>query len=215
MILGKLRQATSDQHKALEKLLYQEKILNYSLSVAEFKELLLINLLAHAHLEEALEKGLSQNEKNVLDLGKRKKTDWLLKDLLQQGIDGEKFLKETQPTSQLIVGNLQEALGVLYVSEGATLGGKFILRKMVLNPTLKFISDFTFFRGYEGDTGEYWREIQELLNQEEKEDADYSIIIDKAVETFGFFISIVEDLQKKRTAMKMMSKCAEKELGNR
>ncbi|MBX2843744.1 MAG: biliverdin-producing heme oxygenase [Flammeovirgaceae bacterium] len=214
MILGHLKQKTSGQHKILEKLFYQDKILNYSLSKVEYKELLLVNLLVHSHLEEALEKGLSKKEYLALELKKRRKTSWLLQDLKRQGINGEKFLNETTLASKLKVNNVKEALGVLYVTEGSTLGGKFILRKLVLNPTLKFISEFIFFRGYEGSTGQYWREIQDLLNSQEVEHPDTSSVINKANETFSYFISVAENYLGKSKSLDLISKYADKETSN-
>lgn len=79
-------------------------------------------------------------------------------------------------------GSRSEALGMLYVLEGSTLGGRLILRTLVnagiIDPALSFLDP------YGAETGRRWREFVAVLAEELANDAETSAACDGAVTAF-------------------------------
>ena len=99
-----------------------------------------------------------------VDLGRRQKTPLLARDLL--------WLKVTQPQLSRLpqckrlpqVNGITEALGCLYVIEGATLGGQIIGRHLKKNLALDEDRGCAFFRSYGDDVGPMWKSFRETLS---------------------------------------------------
>ena len=99
-----------------------------------------------------------------VDLERRQKAPLLAKDLL--------WLKVTQPQlSQLTwcerlpeVKSITEALGCLYVLEGATLGGQIISRHLKKNLALDGDRGCAFFCSYGDEVGLMWESFREALS---------------------------------------------------
>ena len=56
-----------------------------------------------------------------------------------------------------------EALGCMYVMEGATLGGQMITRHVRTNIDITPTTGGSFFEGYAADTGKMWQAMRQLL----------------------------------------------------
>jgi heme oxygenase (biliverdin-IX-beta and delta-forming) len=99
-----------------------------------------------------------------VDLGRRQKAPLLARDLL--------WLKVTQPQlSQLPqcerlpeVTSITQALGCLYVLEGATLGGQIIGRHLKKNLALDEDRGCAFFCSYGDEVGLMWKSFRETLS---------------------------------------------------
>jgi heme oxygenase len=99
-----------------------------------------------------------------VDLGRRQKAPLLAKDLL--------WLKVTQPQLSRLpqckrlpqVNSITEALGCLYVLEGATLGGQIIGRHLKKNLALDEDRGCAFFHSYGDDVGLMWKSFRETLS---------------------------------------------------
>jgi heme oxygenase len=99
-----------------------------------------------------------------VDLGRRQKAPLLARDLL--------WLKVTQPQlSQLPqcerlpeVKSITQALGCLYVLEGATLGGQIIGRHLKKNLALDENRGCAFFCSYGDEVGLMWKCFRETLS---------------------------------------------------
>ena len=99
-----------------------------------------------------------------VDLGRRQKAPLLARDLL--------WLKVTQPQlSQLPqcerlpeVKSITQALGCLYVLEGATLGGQIIGRQLKKNLALDEDRGCAFFCSYGDEVGLMWKCFRETLS---------------------------------------------------
>ena len=99
-----------------------------------------------------------------IDLCQRQKAPLLARDLL--------WLKVTQPQlSQLPrcehlpeVKSITEALGCLYVLEGATLGGQIIGRHLKKNLALDEDRGCAFFCSYGDEVGLMWNSFREMLS---------------------------------------------------
>lgn len=78
--------------------------------------------------------------------------------------------------------NIFEAMGVLYVLEGSTLGGQIISKQLVKANIINSGDGGNFFKSYGSDTLAMWNQYKETLNQLP---ADKNIIIlEKVKETF-------------------------------
>lgn len=118
-------------------------------------------------LETLLQQQLSPAE--LPDLSQRRKAAAILHDLAAIG----------QPAADLPlcrhlpeIKNRTQALGVLYVLEGSTLGGKMIARMLLKKEDLDLSENaVTFFAGYKEDTGKRWKTFLEVFNQQDYSEA--------------------------------------------
>ena len=121
-----------------------------------------------------------------VDLGRRQKAPLLARDLL--------WLKVTQPQlSQLPrcerlpeIESITEALGCLYVLEGATLGGQIIGRHLKKNLALDEGRGCSFFCSYGDEVGLMWKSFRETLSSHcsEHGSSEEEQLVKSACETF-------------------------------
>ena len=115
------------------------------------------------------------------------KTLWLLQDLHALGIADAYLAALPICTDLPTIDTLAQALGCMYVLEGATLGGQIITRHVQRVLHLEERRGCRFFHGYGSDTGTLWKAFGELLvthiASEEMEDA----VISAACEIFSLF----------------------------
>jgi heme oxygenase len=122
-----------------------------------------------------------------VDLGRRQKAPLLARDLL--------WLKVTQPQLSRLpqckrlpqVNSITEALGCLYVLEGATLGGQIIGRHLKKNLALDEDRGCAFFRSYGDDVGPMWKSFRETLSSHcsKHERIEEEQLVTSACETFA------------------------------
>lgn len=95
-----------------------------------------------------------------LRYAERRKTSYLDADICTLG----GVVAASAPYSPFTVRSEGEALGLLYVLEGSTLGGRVIFREM----TRRGVSSegLSFFDAYGPDTGLMWREYVAVLERE-------------------------------------------------
>jgi heme oxygenase len=119
-----------------------------------------------------------------MNLGQRQKAPLLARDLRR--------LKVTQPQlSQLQlcerlpeVKSITEALGCLYVLEGATLGGQIIGRHLKKNLALDEDRGCAFFCSYGDEVGPMWVSFQETLSSHCSPGRTEEQLLKSACETF-------------------------------
>ena len=122
-----------------------------------------------------------------IDLVGRQKTGWIMADLLD--------LQHTQQTLRQLpdfeylprFGSYPEALGVLYVLEGSTLGGRVILRRVGSTLGVRETWAGRFFNGYGNNTGLMWSRVIRLLNESDLDVGDAAIVESSAIATFRAF----------------------------
>ena len=91
-----------------------------------------------------------------LDADERRKLPALRRDLVMlQAELGVEFTEQVAPTPLISSGGT--ALGILYVFEGATLGGRVVERHVAERLRLTPHDGIAFFHGYGERTGEMWR----------------------------------------------------------
>lgn len=92
-----------------------------------------------------------------VDILQRAKTPWLHADLTAMGLCEHDIAELPRTLTLPSIHCAADAFGVLYVIEGASLGGQIILRQIKANLGLTESSGARFFASYGAEVGEYWR----------------------------------------------------------
>jgi heme oxygenase len=156
----RLKEETLPMHQALEQLPLSSSIASPTVTLADYKNYLLKMLPVVQDLEENLYPLL---EATVPDIGQRRKLQLLLQDLsqLEEVIPGMPVLPLTQTVQNV---SIPFAMGILYVMEGSTLGGRFIGNNIQKNLGLTPENGATYFGGYGADTGLMWKHFLQNLD---------------------------------------------------
>ena len=143
-LIGRLRTATRPLHERLEQITLGDKIMDGTLTAAEYRRL--IDWQERAH--RALEPGLDRVP-----------------------IGGYRY-EPRFPVGEAAPPPLPEAIGILYVLEGASLGGSLIYRKLAANPRLADQAPFPFYRNQSESGVAQWRNLLEALRTVELADSE-------------------------------------------
>ena len=185
MLQETLKQATRNNHDALEGLMYVQEIMNGTLTVNHYKEILVTNYTVHNALEGILHDSLSQSVADELDLNSRNKLTALKADLQEIEIP-EPF---ANATAGLTIGSDAWIMGALYVMEGATLGGNVIVKKLKTNPNLNTLNlNFNYYHVYGTELIPQWKRFVEVLNKQPE--SAYPDSIAGATEMFNYIASV-------------------------
>ena len=161
-VLQALRAGTRQQHEELEAITLGDRIVDGSLTVADYRRL--VDWQRRAH--QALEPGIQH-----FSLG-----DYTYR---------ERFPAVTAST--LSTTDLATAAGTVYVLEGASLGGTTIYRKLLDNPALAGEQPFTFYR----DQAEWglvqWRRFVAALDHHPFTPAEMKQAVRAAQDAFDTF----------------------------
>ncbi|NJB86642.1 heme oxygenase [Lewinella marina] len=161
-ILTALRHATRADHQALEEVSLGNKIMDGSLSAPEYRRLIDWQRRSHLVLEPQVAG-------------------------FQDGNYGyrPRFLAPAAPGQTQV--DRAGAVGILYVLEGASLGGSLIYRKLQSNPALAGQGPFTFYRD-QADWGlQQWRAFVNFLGRSPFSPADIARATAAAREAFATF----------------------------
>ncbi|MCX2574202.1 biliverdin-producing heme oxygenase [Pedobacter sandarakinus] len=189
MIANILRAETAEKHKALEQLMFVDKIMNKSLTREEFKKLITINYIIHQRLENELANKLDVSLAEEIDMASRLKLGALEQDLDYWGID-TLTLPELNFELYIPARNNAEVLGALYVLEGATLGGNVIKKQLLDNENFSDVEGgLNYYGVYGGELGMKWKKFVDVLNSRVSED-DYQRCVDSANNTFDNLINL-------------------------
>jgi heme oxygenase (biliverdin-IX-beta and delta-forming) len=180
--LTSLRNATDPEHKALEALPLSLAIVSPQLNEEQYTEYLRCMAVTHSTIEKLVFPLLGQV---VTDIQGRSKTGALRNDLQLLGTDFP--VKEADTDG--FVATPAFALGVFYVAEGSTLGGRVILKNLQKVLTGSAAGATEFFEGYGDQTGPKWKQfISDLTAFEEKCTPDESSHIIEGAK-FGFALT--------------------------
>lgn len=183
MITERLKSETAEQHKATEAVSFGHKIMSGTLTLDEYKILIEKNYILHALIENALT--VSDLVPADLELGVRLKTQSLFDDLV--------LLNHPIPAIPQVTINYAttaDALGAMYVVEGATLGGAYILKALQRNPTFALIGKFNYYSVYGEKIGTNWKNFQEGLLRHINTTELENEAIESAKRTFDLFMNI-------------------------
>jgi heme oxygenase len=187
-----LKEATQNNHAELEKLMFADQIMNGTLTIYQYKQIVTTNYLVHKLLEEYLITALRPETADKLNMESRRKLDSLTADIngLKMIIPSHKF-----DTHNIIFENDASILGALYVLEGSTLGGNVIVKKLKINPNLSSLHlDFHYYQIYGSNLIQYWKEFCEILNIQPLH--TYSNSIDGAKRMFEFIAFVQQSVLK-------------------
>ncbi|WP_025144796.1 biliverdin-producing heme oxygenase [Pedobacter jeongneungensis] len=193
MIANLLRAETAENHKALESLMFVNEIMNNSLSIDQYKKLLMVNYIIHQKSENTLANMLDADIAAALEMNSRLKLAALEKDLNYWGIDSL-TLPGLNFELYLPQKNTAEVLGALYVLEGATLGGNVIKRHILANPNFKdHEAGLNYYGVYGEELSTKWKKFVSVLNERVVE-TDYERCINSANQTFNNLINLSKQL---------------------
>lgn len=159
MLLQQLKQDTRRYHEQIERTLDLparcQSLDGYRRVLAQF-----YGFYAPVELALAQITGLS----NVLaDLDQRRKTALLARDLAALGMSDDNLAAIPLCTALPALPGIPQALGCLYVLEGATLGGQIIARQLHQRLGVTPAGGSAFFSSYGPQTGPMWRAFGEQI----------------------------------------------------
>ena len=163
-----IKTTTAPLHTRLEEAMFANAIMDGSFTLADYNKVLRVNYFVHQLLEPIIFDVLGKRTGQEIEPGKRKKLPALEADMKASQIN----LSEDQhlPVNQPSFHSKVEALGALYVLEGATLGGQVIIKRLKKNEAFADLA-LAYYNVYAGDTGVMCKQFLELINQYEDHDS--------------------------------------------
>ncbi|CAO5254333.1 Heme oxygenase [Frankia sp. AgKG'84/4] len=152
-----LRQRTADAHRRLENAL---RITGPDLSVSHYRDVLVRMHGFYGALEPRLDVLLAGPGSPLPDWPSRRKLPLLRRDLRILGMPAA-ALAELPPPRVPAVADIAAAMGVAYVFEGATLGGRFIVEHVATTPVP--VAATAFFGSYGAEAGRRWSQVRRAL----------------------------------------------------
>ncbi len=172
---ARLRLETEHEHRLLEN---QLDLLRPGLTAAEYCRLLERFFGFYAPWEQQIDPLIERwlPEFSV----ERRKTPKLAADLQYFGVAMDRIeLRE----ARAMYPNAASLLGALYVSEGSTLGGQIVAKRVKEILNLEAASGYSFFSSYGREVGQKWREFQELLIRRTTVEME-PVVVESALQTF-------------------------------
>ncbi|WP_346236400.1 biliverdin-producing heme oxygenase [Niabella insulamsoli] len=161
MLSDILKKETAPLHEALEKTLFSKDIFSGAFDLEKYRLVLHINFVVHEVLEPQLFAALGPHAA-PLSLAARSKSEALQKDMQQAGLDVNIDQNMVPPAPRF--DTPAQALGGLYVLEGATLGGRVIVKHLKQQDIFS-TTPFFYYNVYAAETGTYWTSFLDVLNQ--------------------------------------------------
>lgn len=181
MILAKLKEATRDQHEALENVV---DVMNKTFSIEDYKELITKFYSFYAAVEPTLP--AAELSAAGFDVEPRRKTPLLERDLKHLGI--LESARNAPPFTDIpTLDTAAKAFGGIYVMEGATLGGQVITRQLKEHLGITPDNGGAFFNSYGANVGPMWNAFKASVTAFAETADDDESIVDAARETFDTF----------------------------
>ncbi|RBC04388.1 biliverdin-producing heme oxygenase [Pseudomonas sp. MWU12-2115] len=182
LVLQDLRAGTAELHIALEKRL---PFFSDSLDANAFERLMQAYYGFYLPLESALlDSGSIPAD---FDLTPRLKSQTLLNDLQALGLAAETIARLPLCQSLPVIDSSATCLGVLYVLEGATLGGQILRREIASRLRLNADNGAAFLDIYGAATGRRWRDFIEYLGSRSLDAGEREAVVAAAQTTFSCF----------------------------
>ncbi|WP_439558166.1 biliverdin-producing heme oxygenase [Dyadobacter sp.] len=183
-----LRIETAESHQILENNQLSKTLLDPAVTLSDYQAYLSkiygITLACELQIFPVLNDILP-------DWSSRYKSALIVKDLSRTGMSDDQI--RDLPIHQFDCSGIPEAMGIMYVMEGSTLGGKIIYKhvhnKLGLDPE----SGAAYFWGYGDQTGSMWKSFVYLLAQYAVQSQSSATIIDSAKKTFTVINSWLSD----------------------
>lgn len=192
MIMQALKQGTKASHDQIEELAYSHKIMGGTIDLEEYSDLILKNYWLHSLVENAIYNALSSEEQKEINFAERRKLGFLYDDLEELGLLRNIKLPENHELPYFHIKSFAEAMGALYVLEGATLGGAIIRRELLKIPTISSASSLHYYTCYGREIGSYWKAFVQYAAEKITNPEDVAQAVEKAKETFDLFAAILK-----------------------
>lgn len=182
-LLSQLKSDTAFLHEQIERTLDADRRFK---SIDPYRKLI-VRFLGFYRPVEALITSHLANE-DLLELGRRRKTALLIDDLRALGIPQDAIDDIPVCAAFPDIETPAQALGCMYVLEGATLGGKLIRRQLASHLNLEPGTGSSFFASYGDDTGPMWKRFCSFVTQYETAHKEECFqIVSAAKDTFEKF----------------------------
>ena len=175
-----LRQATNTVHQKLEGLPISRSLMNDRITLEQYLFYLQCMKDVVSFFDDVI---LPQIKQVLEDAPARRKLPAIVQDiqLLQKKV---RCGKPLVPLVIPEVTGIAKALGMAYVIEGSTLGGRIILKHIAAKLHLNSLDGASFFDGYGQQTGTMWKLFMQTLSEYAIREQQEQKIIDGAVECF-------------------------------
>lgn len=128
-----------------------------------------------------------------IDLTQRAKAQWLRADLTTLGLSSQDIAALPLTTQLPSIQCPADGFGVLYVLEGATLGGQIILRQIKPRLGLTEHAGAQFFASYGADVGERWRSFTTAMDAHGDAACKVQAMENAALATFECFLHWINE----------------------
>lgn len=157
MLSSYLKENTQQQHDLLEQKFNSDKIFGQSYSVEDYRRLIGLNYQFLQRYESKIRAGLSEEFKTLVNMDSRTKLPIIEQDATALNIhySGDSETPE--------IASEAEAAGMLYVIEGASLGGNVIKKQLQKNPAFADTT-FHYFGMYNENISAFWKSFMAGLN---------------------------------------------------
>lgn len=182
MIMGKLKEATREQHENLESIV---DVMNKMFNRDDYKTLLTKFYRFYSTVEPLV--AINDMKAAGLDLDARRKSHLLEADLNALGSSDEAARIKGTWNGAPTIDTTAKAFGACYVMEGATLGGQVIMRHLKQHLDITPENGGSFFNSYGERVGPMWKEFIAITTAfAETANADDEIV-ESAKRTFDSF----------------------------
>ncbi len=148
--LDYVRQQTRIEHSKLDSLPISLAITSDDVTTTQYGNYLQLMYSVVSEIENHVYPLL---ENIIQDLAKRLKLGWIENDLQKLNID----VPQNAQVFKFGSTNKSFALGIAYVIEGSTLGGRYMLKNITKNLALDQENGASYFSGYDNLTGLRWK----------------------------------------------------------
>lgn len=182
MILVKLKEATKEQHENLENTV---SIMKQMFSKGDYEVLLAKFYRFYLAVESKL--GLINLSDTGIDFDGRRKTEFLENDLRNLGVFDVVRQRMHSWEDLPNLNTAAQALGCMYVLEGATLGGQIITRQLKQSLGITPVNGGSFFNSYGDRVGPMWKKFGAAITEFAEKNEDDDEIVCSAKNTFDSF----------------------------
>jgi heme oxygenase len=180
-MMTRLKSGTEACHRKLEG--------RFPISAPDFDRTCYVRLLKsfygfHRPLEAAIAAAMSPTQREDFELPRRLRASKLARDLAFLGVPPEEVTALPDCEDLPAVLTPAQAIGALYVLEGSTLGGQFILKRLTAQLDVDAERGAAYYAGHGGDTGPLWKRFGERVNALPLSETERTDAVQAAVGTF-------------------------------
>jgi heme oxygenase len=179
LFIKNLRQQTAASHQHLEDNKLSKALLSPSLALSDYQAYLSALYAVTIACEDQVFPAVSHI---VPDLQDRYKSGKIIEDLSFTGLSDVQI--DALPVCQFEFSSPAEALGIMYVIEGSTLGGRILYKHVHETLGLSFEKGAAYFWGYGAQTGILWKSFISAFSQFAVENNNSTEMIESAIKTF-------------------------------